>query len=213
MIPSDRIPDEVLLCVLAEYDWTLGRFPGNEHKYAALGEEVGELCEALPRLDILKATASEVFEEAVQTANVALMIAVQGCSDYPYAPDPGLPDRHLGLLWGDLKPEPPPVPTRLPSSTLAALRAEYALAVGGDDSRVHALGKIMSLVGSLHDLLLYAGDRGRLDPPMPAYAVLVEIAARALALAVRGTEEYLYAYDASLPPSFKRWPGATGGAA
>lgn len=63
------------------------KFPGNEHQAAALTEESGEVLKALLQHTHEGGEAGEVYNECVQTAAMAVRVAVEGDHSFPY--DPG----------------------------------------------------------------------------------------------------------------------------
>lgn len=75
-----------LNCVRAEWWRAHEKFPSNKHINAALGEEVGEVCNALLENEYGNKQDWEVYHEAVQTATMAARIAIDGDSDFPYDP-------------------------------------------------------------------------------------------------------------------------------
>ncbi len=60
------------------------KFPKNEDLIEALGEEFGELCQALLKRKHEKGTDQQVYTEAVQVAAVAIRIIEEGVAGYPY---------------------------------------------------------------------------------------------------------------------------------
>lgn len=70
--------------ILAEVLRARELFPGNQYMLAALSEEAGEVARAL--LDHARGhkTALEVFVECVQVAAMAIRVAVEGDSAFPY---------------------------------------------------------------------------------------------------------------------------------
>ena len=63
------------------------KFPTNQHKLAALTEEVGELAQALIDRDRKQdALDAHVYAEAVQVAAMALRIATEGDASFKYRP-------------------------------------------------------------------------------------------------------------------------------
>jgi hypothetical protein len=71
-------------CISAELNYARAKFPGNKHKLAALMEEVGELAQALMHHDRGKASAAEVYAEAIQVAVMAIRIAEEGTEEHSY---------------------------------------------------------------------------------------------------------------------------------
>ena len=60
------------------------QFPGNEDMMVALVEEVGELAQALIDHKRGKQSSSDVYAEAIQVAAMAIRIAQEGDSGFPY---------------------------------------------------------------------------------------------------------------------------------
>lgn len=73
----------------AEITRAIKKFPSNEGRLYALLEELGELTQAMleqkqePEKNV---TDRDVYNEAIQVACVALRIAMEGDSDFPYVP-------------------------------------------------------------------------------------------------------------------------------
>lgn len=76
--------ERVVYCIQTELRFARQKFPGNKLMLAALVEEVGELSKALIDHSRGKDTASHVFEEAVQVAAMAIRLAQEGDSEFPY---------------------------------------------------------------------------------------------------------------------------------
>lgn len=70
--------------VIREVFGSVGKFPLNRHMHAALGEEVGEIAEALLEHDRGTKTSLDVYTEAMQVAAMALRIAIEGSQEFPY---------------------------------------------------------------------------------------------------------------------------------
>lgn len=87
MLEMDRFFNDVQ----AEYHSSKQKFPENLYNLNALVEEVGELSQAMLQLQQETAkgkTAADVRKEAVQVANMALRIAIEGDSTLPaYRPE------------------------------------------------------------------------------------------------------------------------------
>lgn len=71
---------ETVIKLSREIEHSRAKFPGNEHKLAALMEEVGELANAL-----LEGRPRSVQAEALQVACVAIRIFEEGDSDFPFS--------------------------------------------------------------------------------------------------------------------------------
>ena len=71
--------DETLDALRAELDRARAKFPKNDHLFAALGEEVGELAREL----LENGARERIRAEAIQVACVALRIADEGDGDFP----------------------------------------------------------------------------------------------------------------------------------
>jgi len=69
------------------------KFPGNDDNFMALTEEFGELAQALIQQKhepVKGKDDADIYTEAIQTACVALKIAMSGDSNFPdYDPDKG----------------------------------------------------------------------------------------------------------------------------
>lgn len=76
--------ERIKYCINAELNYAQHRFPGNADMLAALTEEVGELAKALLDHKRGKAPAADVFAEAVQVAVMAIRVAMEGDSAFPY---------------------------------------------------------------------------------------------------------------------------------
>lgn len=72
--------------VLAELTRARTKFPENKHNLAALIEESGEVANALLSVDYELGTDADVWNECVQTAAMALRVAVEGDPDFKYRP-------------------------------------------------------------------------------------------------------------------------------
>lgn len=72
------------------------RFPSNEHMHAALGEEVGELANALIDHHRGLKTAQDVYNEAMQAAAMALRIALESSQEFDrYEYDPAMAEAFI----------------------------------------------------------------------------------------------------------------------
>lgn len=66
------------------------KWPKNDDLITALSEELGELSQALLHMKYEKtSTHKDVYKEAIQTACVAIRIAAEGDSSFPYDPEKG----------------------------------------------------------------------------------------------------------------------------
>ena len=84
--PSDPIPAELFLdLVQEEIEKSRESFPSNEHKLAALQEEVGELAEALIEHDAGSLSFEAVTMEAVQAAAMAVRVGCEGDASFAYS--------------------------------------------------------------------------------------------------------------------------------
>lgn len=68
-----------------EYKRANDKFPKGNRLLGALMEEVGELAEALLKIDESGDDPQKVYNEAVQVASTAMRLAIQGESDYNYS--------------------------------------------------------------------------------------------------------------------------------
>ena len=59
-------------------------FPDNQHMLAALSEEAGEVAKALIDHSRGDTNAHEVYVECVQTAAMAVRVALEGDPSFPY---------------------------------------------------------------------------------------------------------------------------------
>ena len=71
--------DRTILALRAELERAREKFPQNDHLFAALGEEVGELAREL----LEGGPRGRIREEAIQVACVAIRIAEEGDGDFP----------------------------------------------------------------------------------------------------------------------------------
>jgi ABC-type hemin transport system ATPase subunit len=74
LTPTDL---DFLSCVTSELVRARGKFPSSIHSFAALVEEVGELGKAL-----ISEGSDEVHAEAMQTAVMAVRVAVEGDASF-----------------------------------------------------------------------------------------------------------------------------------
>jgi hypothetical protein len=74
--------------VAREFYGAKRKFPSNRFNVAALGEETGELNKALLDAEFGKEHPSNIYTEAVQTASMAMRIALDGSQEFSYAYDP-----------------------------------------------------------------------------------------------------------------------------
>ncbi len=88
-IAHDRLssPDGLVITMIrGELDAARRKFPDSLHRLAALGEEFGELCQAMMEHDIDGSqTTIMVLREAVQVATTAIRIATEGDDNFKYA--------------------------------------------------------------------------------------------------------------------------------
>lgn len=62
-------------------------YPTNKHRLAKLHEESGELAQALVKHEESgEKTPNDIYMEAVQTAAMAIRVATEGDSTFPYNP-------------------------------------------------------------------------------------------------------------------------------
>ena len=80
-------PDGIVINMIrGELDAAREKFPGSEHRMVALGEEFGELCQAMMQHDVDGSqTVPMVLREAVQVAAMAIRVAVDGDANFAYA--------------------------------------------------------------------------------------------------------------------------------
>lgn len=81
--------------ITAEVAGARAKFPTNQHKLAALTEELGELAQALIDHSRGKASPLDVYTEAMQVAAMAVRIAEEGDASFPYRYDPELAEWFL----------------------------------------------------------------------------------------------------------------------
>lgn len=85
-----EINPNIVYCLEIELAFAREKFKGNKHRLAALTEEVGELNKALMEQEEGKATAFDIFAEAIQVAAMAIRIAEEGDKSfekYIFTPD------------------------------------------------------------------------------------------------------------------------------
>jgi len=73
-----------LLEVLMENQRAREKFPKGAKLDTALMEEVGELAEALLKIEESGWPPERVYKEAVQVASAAMRIAIEGCPEHKY---------------------------------------------------------------------------------------------------------------------------------
>ena len=78
--------DRTIMALRAELDRARAKFPANDHLFAALGEELGELAREL----LEGGSRKRIREEAIQVACVAIRIAEEGDGDFPESVPPSL---------------------------------------------------------------------------------------------------------------------------
>jgi NTP pyrophosphatase (non-canonical NTP hydrolase) len=71
-------------CISAELRFARAKFPGSNLNFPALVEEVGELAQALLDHTYGKKTSADVYAEAIQVAAMAIRVAEEGSSEFPY---------------------------------------------------------------------------------------------------------------------------------
>ena len=86
---SDKLLDsneinKFAICVFDEYARANAKFPKTTRLLGALMEEVGELAEALLKIDECGDDPKRVYDEAVQVAATVMRLAIQGEPDYNY---------------------------------------------------------------------------------------------------------------------------------
>ena len=86
--------DETIMALRAELDRARAKFPKNDHLFAALGEEVGELARELLECG----TRERIRAEAIQVACVALRIADEGDGDFPRSMPGKEPEERCAFL-------------------------------------------------------------------------------------------------------------------
>ena len=80
-------PDGIVMTMIqGELDAARTKFPGSEHQLVALGEEFGELCQAMMQHDVDGSqTVAMVLREAVQVAAMAIRVATEGDANFAYS--------------------------------------------------------------------------------------------------------------------------------
>jgi hypothetical protein len=78
------IDERIEYCIDAELGYARRRFPGSNLNFPALVEEVGELAQALLDHSFGKKPAADVYAEAIQVAVMAIRVAEEGSSEFPY---------------------------------------------------------------------------------------------------------------------------------
>lgn len=78
------IDERTEYCISAELKFARAKFPGSNLNFPALVEEVGELAQALLDHRYGKKTSAEVYAEAIQVAVMAIRVAEEGSSEFPY---------------------------------------------------------------------------------------------------------------------------------
>jgi hypothetical protein len=94
----------VLADIEAELNRARSKFPSNEDILPALMEEVGELAQALiqhKHEPHKNKTHVDIYNEAIQTAVMAIRIASEGDPNFPYHPKSG----YRGPNWEGYKHE------------------------------------------------------------------------------------------------------------
>lgn len=76
-------PDEEFLAGLeAELIHARAKFPGTQYVTVALMEEVGELAQAMLKVEASKWPKSRIHEEAIQVAAMAMRVATEGDTSF-----------------------------------------------------------------------------------------------------------------------------------
>ena len=73
---------EFRIDVEEELEHARNKFPGTQYVLAALTEEVGELAQAMLKVEAGKWSADRIWEEAVQVAAMAQRVAVEGDTSF-----------------------------------------------------------------------------------------------------------------------------------
>lgn len=76
--------ERTLYSLKGELQGARNKFPTNEHKLAALMEEVGELAQAMIDHSRGKGSPLQVYTEAIQVAAMAVRLAEEGDASFPY---------------------------------------------------------------------------------------------------------------------------------
>ena len=84
--------ERMVMHIIDEVQGAQKKFPTNQRQLAAATEEHGELAKALLDHAYEKAPASDVYKEAVQSAAMAVRIALEGSAEFPYRYDPAHAD-------------------------------------------------------------------------------------------------------------------------
>lgn len=84
MVISNRHKLQFIRNWSLEVDKAQNKFPANRRLLGALMEEVGELAEALLKINESGESPQNVYDEAIDVAAVAYRIAVEGCPEYDY---------------------------------------------------------------------------------------------------------------------------------
>lgn len=116
--------ERIAYCLDAELHFAQAKFPGNDDTLIAFVEEVGELANALLEHKRGNAPASSVFAEAVQVAVMAIRLAMEGDSAFPYR----FEHRHYQEFDTNklLKKAAPPLPRYVSETDHDAQRYRYA---------------------------------------------------------------------------------------
>lgn len=80
MTPEERFLEDVRL----ELGHAREKFPGNKHQATAMAEEAGEVMKALLENTYETGDPEPVYWECVQTAAMALRVAIEGDHSFPY---------------------------------------------------------------------------------------------------------------------------------
>lgn len=81
---------EFLVATAEEIEFAREKFPSNKHQLAALGEEVGELCNAMLEHDNGNPLGSveHIVAEAIQVAAMAARVALEGDASFKHGKEP-----------------------------------------------------------------------------------------------------------------------------
>lgn len=92
------VTDEIMFRLIAdELAKARKKFPGNKHQLAAFNEEAGELTRAMLEYEYEQAAQRDIVKEAVQSAAMAIRVAVEGSAEMKYSYPSGYGDGRDGL--------------------------------------------------------------------------------------------------------------------
>lgn len=97
--------DNIITEILYELNRARSKFPDNVDILPALTEEVGELNQALiqhKHEPHKNKTHEHIFQEAIQTAVMAIRVASEGDPNFPYHPESG----YRGVHWEGYRHDP-----------------------------------------------------------------------------------------------------------